>query len=60
MKVTSIYIQSILVGNPEGQKDQFEDLGVDGRILKWTLKKWGVKLWINSFWLRIGTSSGFL
>jgi hypothetical protein len=57
-EVRNIYSKS--VGNPEGQRDLFEDLGIDGRILTWTLKKWGVKVWIKLFWLRIGTRSGFL
>jgi len=36
------------------------DQGVDGRILKWILRKWDVGLWTGSSWLRIGTGGGHL
>jgi hypothetical protein len=30
-----------------------EDLGLDGRILKWILKKWDVRVYTRFIWLRI-------
>jgi len=32
-----------LVGKPEG-KSHLEDLGMDGRILKWIYKTWNVEM----------------
>jgi hypothetical protein len=41
------------------ERDQFEDTGVDGRIiLSWIFKSWNVKVWTGSSWLRIGTVGG--
>jgi len=43
------------------QRDNFEDLGLDGRIiLKWILRKWDVGVWTGSIWLGIGTGGGHL
>jgi hypothetical protein len=35
-----------------------EDLGVDGRILRWLFRKWNVGAWTGSSWLRIGIDGG--
>jgi hypothetical protein len=45
----------VLVGKPE-ERDQMEDLGVDGRmILQCMLKKSFGKAWTGLSWLMIGT-----
>jgi hypothetical protein len=49
----------VLVGKPD-VKGYLEDLGVDGKILKWTLKKWNWEAWTGLIWLRIGTVGGSL
>jgi hypothetical protein len=49
----------VLVGRPDG-KNHLEDLGVDGRILKWIFKKWDGEAWTGLIWLRIGTGGGLL
>jgi hypothetical protein len=37
------------------EKEDFGDLGVDGRIiLRWICRKWDVWAWIGSSWLKIG------
>jgi hypothetical protein len=42
------------------ERDYFEDLGVDGRvILKRILKAWNIEEWIGFIWLRVGTRSDF-
>jgi hypothetical protein len=35
-----------------------ENLGLNGRILRWILKKGDVRTWIGFMWLRIWTSGG--
>jgi hypothetical protein len=50
----------VLVGIP-GERNHFEDLGVDGRIiLKRIFKKWDEEAWTGLIWLRIGTGGGRL
>jgi len=41
--------------------DQFEDPGVDGKIIfKWIFRKWVVGAWTGLIWLRIGIGGGHL
>jgi hypothetical protein len=42
------------------ERDHLEDLGVDGRILKWIVQKWDEELWSGLIWLRIGKGGGRL
>jgi len=49
----------VLWGNPK-ERGQFEDLGIDGRILKWIFKEWNGQTWIGFIWLMIVTSGGLL
>jgi hypothetical protein len=43
------------------RSDHSEDLGVDDKIvLKRILEKYVSKVWIESIWLMIGSSGGFL
>jgi hypothetical protein len=41
-------------------RDNSEDLGVDGRILEWILRKLGEKLWTGCIWLRARTNDMLL
>jgi hypothetical protein len=42
-------------------RDQLEDVGVDGRIiLKGVFRKWNEEAWAGLIWLRIGTGGGRL
>ena len=36
------------------ERGQLQDLGVDGRILKWMFEKRDGEAWIGFLWLRIG------
>jgi hypothetical protein len=48
------------LGGPKA-RDQWEDLGVDGRVtLKWTLGIWGSMGQTGFGWLRIVSCGGFL
>ena len=43
------------------ERDHFEDLRVDGRImLKWIFKKWNGDARSGLIWIRIGTGGGHL
>jgi len=41
-------------------RDNLEDLGVDGIVLKWIFRKWDGEAWTGLIWLRIGTGAGLL
>jgi len=41
------------------ERDSLEDLGVDGRLLKWVFK-WDGEARTGLIWLRIGTGGGRL
>jgi len=41
-------------------RDRTEDLGVDEKILEWTMRNWGGKVWTGCIWLWIGSSGGLL
>jgi hypothetical protein len=50
----------VLVGRTD-ERDQLEDLGVDGRIiLKWIFKKWDGEAWTGLLYFRIGTGPELL
>jgi hypothetical protein len=42
------------------ERDYSEDLGIDGRILKWIFKNCDVEAWAGLVLLRIGTGGGRL
>jgi hypothetical protein len=45
---------------PVKGRDHLEDLGLNGNILEWTLRKQGEKGLDGCMWLRIGTSGEIL
>jgi hypothetical protein len=50
----------VLVGKPEGEKDNSEGPGVNGSlILRWIFRKRDVEV-NGSSWLRMGTGGGHL
>jgi hypothetical protein len=52
------YVQNF--GRKPQRREHSEDLGVDGRILKWILGKQSEKVWTGFSWLRIRTSGRIL
>ena len=44
----------------EMERDYSEDLGIDGRILRWVFKNCDGEAWSGLVWLRIGTGGGHL
>ena len=51
----------VLVGKPEGEKDHWGDLGVDGWIiLGWMYRRWDVGIWTGLGWPRTETGGGRL
>ena len=54
------YIQSSLVGKPEG-KNHWGDLGIDGWIILGRIsRRWDVGMWTGLGWPRIETGGGRL
>jgi hypothetical protein len=50
-------LYKFLVGQPDGERDHLEDLGIDVIIiLKCILKGWGRSVWTGFICLRMGTS----
>jgi hypothetical protein len=49
----------VLVGKPEGKR-YLEDRGIDGRIIRWIIRKWDRGAWTGLIWLRVGTGGGLL
>jgi hypothetical protein len=52
-------LQDFILWKPDG-KNHLEDLGVDGRKLKWILKKWVGEAWTGLIWLRIEAGGEWL
>jgi hypothetical protein len=50
----------ILVGKPEKERVHLENIGVNGRILQWSLKKCDGKAWAQFNYVRVGISYGRL
>jgi hypothetical protein len=42
------------------ERDLLDDLGIDGKILKWIIKKSGGRVWTGYIWVRIGAGGGLL
>ena len=52
-------VYGVLVGKPEGERDHWGDLGVDGWIiLRWISRRWDVGIWTGLGWPRIETGGG--
>ena len=52
-------VYRVLLGKPEGKRDQWGDLGVDGWIiLGWISSRWDVGIWTGLGWPRIQTGGG--
>ena len=49
----------VLVEKPEGKR-YLEDPGIDGRIIRWIIRKWDRGAWTGLIWPRIGTGGGLL
>jgi len=49
----------ILVRKLKGRVN-WEDLGIDRKVLEWTLVKYGGKVWTACIWLNIETGGGLL
>ena len=43
-----------------GERDHWENPGVDGRILRCIYRKWHVRAWTGSMWPQTGTGGGHL
>jgi len=54
-------VYRVLVGKPEGKRDHWGDLGVDGWIILGRIsRRWEVGIWIGLGWPRIETGGGRL
>jgi hypothetical protein len=54
-------VYRVLLGKPEGKRDQWGVLGVDGWIiLGWICRRWEVGIWTGLGWPRIETVGGRL
>jgi len=42
------------------ERNNWENPGVDGRIIRWIFRKWDVGEWTGLIWLMIGTGGGHL
>jgi len=52
-------VYRVLVGKPEG-RNHWEDLGVDGEILRLISRRWDVGIWTGLGWPWIETGGGSL